>query len=249
MGSLTLLQIVVAVVASFVGSTVFSTVGFGIGMVAIPIFLLVLDPQTAVVMLNTVEVPLMALMVFQNRSHLKVAETVPIAASGLVGALVGVFILESADERPLRISIVALIIALTVVTAFNFRGPIPKPHVVGPIVGFVVGLMLTTLAIGGPILALFMLALLWQRHAMRGSMSLYFLFIMLTAVFGYAVRGLYTSERVILTAIVTLPVVMGFLLGSRFARNMNERVFRNAAIAVIMVTSLVVLIRELAQLY
>ena len=109
--------------------------------------------------------------------------------------------------------------------------------------------MLTTLAIGGPILALFMLALLWQRHAMRGSMSLYFLFIMLTAVFGYAVRGLYTSERVILTAIVTLPVVMGFLLGSRFARNMNERVFRNAAIAVIMVTSLVVLIRELAQLY
>ena len=243
------MQIVVAVVASFVGSTVFSTVGFGIGMVAIPIFLLVLDPQTAVVMLNTVEVPLMALMVFQNRSHLKVAETVPIAASGLVGALVGVFILESADERPLRISIVALIIALTVVTAFNFRGPIPKPHVVGPIVGFVVGLMLTTLAIGGPILALFMLALLWQRHAMRGSMSLYFLFIMLTAVFGYAVRGLYTSERAILTAIVTLPVVMGFLLGSRFARNMNERVFRNAAIAVIMVTSLVVLIRELAQLY
>ena len=104
------MQIVVAVVASFVGSTVFSTVGFGIGMVAIPVFLLVLDPQTAVVMLNTVEVPLMALMVFQNRSHLKTAETLPIAISGLAGALVGAFILVSVDDRPLRISIVALII-------------------------------------------------------------------------------------------------------------------------------------------
>ena len=249
MGSLTLLQIVVAVAASFVGSTVFSTVGFGIGMVAIPVFLLVLDPQTAVVMLNTVEVPLMALMVYQNRSHLKMAETLPIAISGLAGALVGAFILVSADARPLRISIVALIIALTIVTAFNFRGPIPKPRVVRPIVGFAVGLMLTALAIGGPILALFMLAMLWQRHAVRGSMSLYFLFIMPTAVFGYAVGGLYTPERIMLTAIVTPPVVLGFLLGSRLARNMNERVFRKAAIAVIMVTSLVVLVREVTQLY
>lgn len=248
MDSLALVQIVVAVAASFVGSTVFSTVGFGIGMVAIPVFLLVLDPQTAVVMLNTVEVPLMALMVFQNRSHLKMAETLPIAVSGLAGALVGAFILVSANDRPLRISIVALIIALTIVTLFNFRGPIPKPHVVGPIIGFVVGLMLTALAIGGPLLALFMLARLWQRHTIRGSLSLYFLFIMPTAVFGYAVGGLYTSERVILTAIVTAPVVMGFLLGSRFARNMNERVFRNAAIAVIIVTSVAVLIRELTQL-
>ena len=75
------------------------------------------------------------------------------------------------------------------------------------------------------------------------------MFSITTEVFGYAVGGLYTSERVILTAIVTVPVVIGFVLGSRFARNMNERVFRNAAIAVIMVTSLVVLIRELAQLY
>ena len=248
MGSLTLLQIVVAVAASFVGSTVFSTVGFGIGMVAIPVLLLVLDPQTAVVMLNTVEVPLMALMVFQNRSHRKMAETLPIAVSGLVGALVGAFILVSVDDRPLRISLVPLLIALSLVTAFTFRRPIPTPPLLGPLSGLLAGRVLTALAIGGPILALFMLARLWQRHALRGSMALYFLFIMPTAVFGYAVGGLYTSERITLTAIVTLPVVLGFLLGSRFARNMNERVFRNAAITVIMVTSLVVLVRELAQL-
>ena len=123
------------------------------------------------------------------------------------------------------------------------------PRRVGRMGGLAVGVMLTALAIGGPILALVMLAMLWQRHAVRGSMSLYFLFIMPTAVFGYAVGGLYTPERIMLTAIVTPPVVLGFVLGSRLARNMNERVFRKAAIAVIMVTSLVVLVREVTQLY
>ena len=49
----------------------------------------------------------------------------PPPGGGLVGALVGPFSLVYVADRPLRISFVALIIALTIVTAFNFRGPIP----------------------------------------------------------------------------------------------------------------------------
>ncbi len=248
MSALTLPRLIVAVGATLLGSTVFSSLGFGIGMVAIPILLLQFDPQTTIVVLNSVEVPLVALMVWQNRSYLKMAEMLPIAVAGLVGALLGAFVLVSAADRPLRISIGALIIALTLVTALNFRGPIPKPRIVGPVVGFVVGLMLTALGIGGPLLALFMLARDWQRDTIRGSMSLLFLFVMPTAVFGYALGGLYTTERVMLSLVVTLPVLAGFFLGSEIARSMNERVFRVGAIAVIMVTSVVVLARELAQL-
>ena len=250
MGSVSIVQIVVAVIASFAGSTIFSTVGFGIGMVAMPILLLVLDPQTAVVVLNSVEVPLAGLMVWQNRSHLKTKEMTSIAIAGLIGALVGAFLLASANENPLRISILVLIMALALVTVFNSSGfSMPTPSIAGPLVGFIVGVILTSLAIGGPLLVLFIFTRNWDRHAVRSSLSLYFLFVMPTAVIGYAVGGLYTPDRVILTIITLAPVLIGFWLGSKLAQIMDERMFKTAAIMVILVTSTAVLIREVSQVY
>ena len=248
MASLTLARLAIAAAATLLGSTVFSTIGFGIGMVSIPILLLAFDAQTAVVMLNTVEVPLSVLMVWQNRRHLERGEILPITIAGLVGAIVGAFVLAASAERPLRISIIVLIVVLTVVTALNLRAGVPMPRFLGPVIGFLVGLMLTALGVGGPLLALYMLARRWGRDAIRGSMSLLFLFVMPAAVAGYAAHGLYTPERLTLTAVTLAPVIAGFFLGSRIARDMNERAFRIVAIAVIAATSTVVLVREVAAL-
>ena len=248
MPSLTRTRLAIAAAATLAGSTVFSAIGFGIGMVSIPILLLAFDAQTAVVVLNTVEVPLSVLMVWQNRRHLERGEILPITIAGLAGAIVGAFVLAASAERPLRISIIALIVVLTAVTALNLRAGMPMPRFLGPVIGFLVGLMLTALGVGGPLLALYMLARQWRRDAIRGSMSLLFLFVMPAAVAGYAITGLYDAERLTLTAATLAPVIAGFFLGSRIARAMNERVFRIAAIAVIAATSTVVLVREVAAL-
>ncbi len=248
MASLTLARLAIASAATLVGSTVFSALGFGIGMVSIPILLLAFDAQTAVVMLNTVEVPLSVLMVWQNRRHLERGEMLPIAVAGLLGALVGSFVLAASAERPLRISIIVLIVVLTAITALNMRAGVPMPRFLGPVIGFLVGLMLTALGVGGPLLALYMLARQWGRDTIRGSMSLLFLFVMPAAMAGYAVNGLYDADRLTLTAATLAPVIAGFFLGSRIARRMNERVFRIAAIGVIAITSTLVLVREAAAL-
>ncbi len=217
-------------------------------MVSIPILLLAFDAQTAIVMLNTVEVPLSILMVWQNRRDLERGEMIPIAVAGLLGALVGAFVLAASAERPLRITIIVMIVVLTVVTALNLRAGIPMPRFLGPVIGFVVGLMLTALGVGGPLLALYMLARRWRRDTIRGSMSLMFLFVIPTAVAGYALNGLYNAERLTVSAVTLAPVLVGFFLGTRIARGLNERVFRIAAIAVIMATSAVVLAQEAAAL-
>jgi len=95
MGAFSLIQILVAVLATLAGTTVLASLGFGIGMVATPFLLLVLDPQTAVVMLNAVSVPITAMLVWQTRHHLRFRETLPIALLGLGGALLGAYVLSS----------------------------------------------------------------------------------------------------------------------------------------------------------
>ena len=104
MDSLSAVDFVVAVVSIFVGATVQSTVGFGIGMVAMPILLLNLDPQTAVVTVNTMLLPISTLVLLENRRHLRTREMAPIAAAGIIGVALGPFILSSSEEGPLSSS-------------------------------------------------------------------------------------------------------------------------------------------------
>lgn len=251
MGTFSLIQIVVAALAALAGSTVLASLGFGIGMVATPILLLVLDPQTAVVVLNTVSVPITGLLVWQTRHHIRFKDALPVAALGLAGTLIGAYVLSTSGERVLRLSIVVLIIILTAGTALNpvgLQGKIPYPKVVGGAVGFIVGIMLGALAIGGPLLVLFILSQGWKRHSIRAFMSLYLFVIEVAATAAYIPTGLLNQERVLLALVALGPVLLGFWLGSRVAGRLNEELFRRLAIGVIVASSLSVLVRELTSI-
>ncbi len=73
-GSLSILELAVAVVMLFAGSTVLSTVGFGIGMTTTPVLLLLLEPQTVVVVVNTVSLALFVLIIHQTRGYVSQRE-------------------------------------------------------------------------------------------------------------------------------------------------------------------------------
>ena len=246
--SLSVLELAVSALMLFAGSTVLSTVGFGIGMTITPVMLLLLEPQTVVVVVNTVSLALFVLIIYQTRSEVSPREVSRLVVAGLMGVPVGVFVLSSASAGALRISIAALIILVTLAVAFNLRGPVPRSNLVGPVVAFVVAVLLTSLGIGGPLMALFLLSRGWPRHAVRGSLSLFFLAVEAAGVVGYGVAGLFTAERVALIIVVTLPALLGFGLATVLLRRMNERLFQHAVVVVILATSAMVLAKEIVRL-
>ena len=244
----TLFESVVSAVTLFVGATVLSTIGFGIGMTTIPILLFVLEPQTVIVVVNTVSVALFILIVHQNRDELPFRRVGPWAAAGLLGVPVGVLILKDSDAGLLKIAITSVTIVLTLVVAFNVRARIPSGLLVGLVVAFVVSVTLNALGIGGPIMALYMLTQNWSRNAVRGALSLYFLFVEAAGVIGYGIAGLLTTERIALILIAVVPVTLGFLLATYLVKRMNDVVFRRATVVAIIGMSGLVLAREIAAL-
>ena len=241
-------QITIAALVMLAGSFVLSTVGFGIGVATSPVLLLVMEPQAVVVMINTVSLVILALIVWQSTDHLPLREMLPIAIAGVLGVPVGVVALTNVSATGLRIGIVGLILVLTIAFALNIRATIPRPRATGPLVGFVVGALVTGLAIGGPLMVLFLLSRNWIGQEVRAGMSFFYLAIAATAVMGYAIAGLFTLERTTLILIVTAPALLGFALATVLVRRMNERRFRQGVVAVIMFTSLMVLGREALQL-
>ena len=243
-----LAESIIAALTLFVGATVLSTVGFGIGMTTIPVLLFVFDPQTVIVVVNSVSLALFVLIVAQNRGELPVRRVAPWALAGLAGVPVGVLVLKDSDSGLLKIAITTVTIALTLVVAFNVRARLPSGTLAGLVVGFIVSVTLNALGIGGPIMAIYALSQKWSRNAVRGSLSLYFLFVETAGVIGYGFAGLLTTERVILILIVVFPVILGFWLATWLVRRMNDVVFRRVTVVAIIGMSGLVLAREIAAL-
>ena len=241
-------EILVAVPVMLVGSTVLSTVGFGIGITTSPLLLLVMEPQTVVVMLNTVSLALFGLIIHQTRHHIRLREVLPVGIAGVLGVPIGVFVLISAGTTALRVGIMVLVVAFTL--SLRLQAPTRLTHhrLAGPAVGLAVGALLASSGIGGPLVAVYLLARELPRQAMRAYLSVFFLMVESVSVVGYAVSGLFTTERVWLILIVAAPVLLGYALGTVLVRRMNETRFRRGVIGVILVTSLMVLGREAIRL-
>jgi uncharacterized membrane protein YfcA len=239
------LQIVIVSLIVMAGSTVLSTVGFGIAVTASPLLLLFVDPQTVVIMLNTVSVALFVLVIIQTRRELPAREMLPVAIAGVLGVPVGVWVLSSVSTSALRIGITVLIILMTITLRFRLRITGARARLVGPPVGFAVAISLASLGIGGPVLVLFFLARDWTSHAIRASLAFFFLLVQTVSIVGYGLAGLFTPERIVLVLIVTLPALAGFSIATQLVRRMNERRFRQGVIGVIVVSSVIVLAREM----
>ena len=242
------LQIGMAAFMMFLGCTALSATGFGIGMVAMPGLLFVLEPQTAVVVLNTVAIAVEGWIVVQARKDIPFREVLPVAAAGALGVPLAVYILKFADPGIMRIGISSLIIVLAATAVVNVQGQVRLPRALGILAGFVVGVVLPAFGVGGPLVTLYLLTRDWGRQSIRAAMAFYLFTLDVFGIAGYAVAGLYTSERLGLIALMVIPMLLGLGLGAVILRLMSERVFRYAVLTIIISSSVMVLVREVASI-
>ena len=262
------LETIVAILALFIGSTMFSAIGFGIAMFATPVMLLVLDPQTVVVVVTTWGAGIGVWIVVQARKDILLREILPIVIAGALGVPIGVAILKNADPSSLRIGIAVLILLLAAVSMTNLQKSIDRldrlevvirifadrtlrltyARILGIVAGFTVGTVAPSFGVGGQLVMLFLLTSGWPRQSLRAGMALFLQTLATLAVLGFAVSGLYTPARLTLLGIVAIPSLAGLALGALLIRRMNERVFHFAVIAIIIASSIAILVREVASL-
>ena len=236
-----------ALVLVIAGFTI-GAVGFGFGLTTTPVLLLFLDPQTVVVTINAVAIVVFGLVLIETRGHVRYRELLPTAVAGALGAPIGVYALDALNPSVLRITISALVLMLTALVIVKTEWRVPKPKMTGPILGFGVAAMVTGLAIGGPLLVLFLIGRGMGRQGVRASMAFFFTLIYCAAAVGYVAQGLFTAERLTLTAAAAPAAVLGYWLSVRLTGRMNETTFRRAIVGVIAVTSSLVLVREILSL-
>lgn len=239
------IELVIALLAVFVAATVMGTVGFGFGLVAAPVILLFLEPQSGVIVVNGVITILTASVVVRTRQHLELKPVWLMCAGGAAAVPIGVFVLANADAGALRIAIGVIILVLGFITLFNIQLPMVKSAATGGVVGFLTSLSITTLSIGGPLVAIYAVAQQWPPQKIRTTLAFYFVLSYVIGFVFYAWAGLLNRETLVNIGILIPAMVAGLALASVLARRINQRIFRYAVAAVVISGSVLLLSREL----
>ena len=242
------LEVFIAIVVMVVGGLVMGLVSIGIGMVVSPVLLLLIDPQSAVMTINSIAIPILALVLLKTRHDIPMRSAIPLPVAGLLAVPIGVLILSSASPGVLRPIIGCIILCLAIPSAFRIERPLPHANILTPVFGFLGSLLVTGTGIGPPLVALFLLNQGWAGRAIRGSIALYYLPIAALATVLYAVTGLFTLERVWLILALTPAGVLGFGMASLLVKRMNDEFLRRVILAVVVAASIALLGREAVRL-
>ena len=161
----------IALLAVFAGATVMGTVSFGMGLVVAPVLLLFLAPQSAVVVVNAIIGIVCCFVLAQARRSFHMRPMIGMAIGGLGGVPLGAAALNYAPGHVLRITIALVILVLGAMHLFNIRIPMTQRRFSGVVFGFLTSLSITTLSIGGPLAAAYVLSQGWEPDRMRASLS------------------------------------------------------------------------------
>jgi|GEM_PF-224896 len=242
------LELLIALVIVTIGALVMGTVSFGLGLVVAPVLLLFVDPQSVVVIVNTIIAVLLLAVLLQTRRHLDLKLVWGMTLGGLVAVPIGVLALDSASPATLRITIALVILGLAPLTLWNIQLPFFHSRHSAPFVGFLTSLSVATLSIGGPLAAIYVIAQRWPPQVIRATLASYFLLNNIFAFALYARAGLVHRDTIANIGILLPGVLVGFGLATLVVRRMDAQVFRYVALAVIVVGGVLLLGRELTGL-
>ena len=114
--------------------------------------------------------------------------------------------------------------------------------------GFLGSLSITSLSIGGPVAAAYVIAQKQSPNSMRASLSFFFLTTYTLAFILYFLTGLIDMKSVINTAFLIPGLIAGFLVANLIVNKINADTFRYVAIGLILIGGAVLLLREILSL-
>jgi uncharacterized membrane protein YfcA len=237
------------IIITVLAATIQSATGFGFGLIAVPVFLLVLDSAQAIqmVMIIILCMSLVDGWKLKGQSSRRILRWLII---GLVlGFPFGLLIFHTLELPLLKALVAAVILVFSLINLSRLlRGkreeelssvePGKWPTLIG---GYFSGLMSTSLAMPGPAVMLLLMHYELDKTLIRATILTFFIFayagsILLQSLL-IGVAGSTWSTSLLLTPFA----LAGVMAGHHLAAHIDQRLFKLLVLAILLLTSVVML--------
>jgi hypothetical protein len=225
-----------------VGSLIQGVAGFGLGLFAMGILVLLLPVSEAVVVLAILGLFSTAYNLWSVRHAISWQETWPILVTTVPATAAGAYLLTSLPTEILRQALAVMILAGCLATlGTGDRDRLGRAFPWAYLAGLLGGLWGGALNVGGPPAVIYTLWRGWDKQRTKAVLSAYFFVSSLVRVPVHFMTGAATPE-VLRRSLIILPFsLLATYCGTRLFRRLSNRYFRYASLGLLVALGLRIL--------
>lgn len=204
--------------------------GFGSGLITIPILSYLYSPIFAMVFNIAIEIPATIYLTYVGAKSCKFKEISPMFFAMMLTIPIGTIFLISVNEQLIKIimSILVIFFVILIATGWKLKASITK--YVLTISGVISGLMQGATGMGGPPYATVLLSKGDSDNVTRGNILIISTGIVISAIISFYMFNLFTKE-LLLTGLITSPIyILATYTGTKFFDLSGNRYYRNISL-------------------
>jgi uncharacterized membrane protein YfcA len=226
-------------VSLLIAGLVKGVIGVGMPVVAFPLLSMIVDVQTAVMLLS---VPLVLSNIPQALEGGLVTQTLlnlaPVLAGMIPGVWIGVAVLFNVDPAVAKIAAGAAVILVAALTLLAPELQV-KQQLVGPVglgAGFCGGLLGGIAALSGPLVFIFLLAKGLSGRAFTKEASMFLVVSSLLLASALTSSHRFDWRDVLISTLATVPVVAGTLVGQKVRDAVPAAAFKKLVVLIVLLS-------------
>ena len=221
-----------------VGAAVQGSLGFGLGLVAAPVLVLI-DPALVPGVIIAMSVPVALLVAWRERAALDLSTVRWAVVGRFPGSFAGGWAIVALSQKALAI---AFGLSILIAVALSLKGwRITRTPTTMLTAGFISGMIGTATSIGGP-----PMALVYQRDSgpeLRAAMATFMAFGAVFSLVLIAVVGKFGTHELTIATMLAPAVVIGFLVSRYTTRFLDRGHSRTAVLIFAASAAIAVLVR------
>ena len=237
-------QIIFSIIIIFLAYTVKGLSGFGSGLIAVP-FLAFVFPLTFIVpVLGLLSYSGTIMQSFQLRKQVAWRDMLPLLPFSLLGIFIAIWLLINVDANVLLRSLGFFVLIYSIYSLL----PLPvlsgsrKWAIVAGSCGGFVGALFGT---GGPFYVIYLKIRQLDKSQFRATIAMIFLVDGGVRIAGYTASGLYTSQVLLLVAILFPVLFAGMYVGHHLHIKIDQKRFNQVISLILMMSGLMLLYKSM----
>ena len=242
------MAILLLIFASFVGSSLKAVGGFGFATLATPVIAYFWDVPTAIAVISIPTLLLSFLNAWRSREgrHIPITPFYLFLVATLIGMGVGFTVLLGTDPHLMKILLGLFLIIQTiwqiVAKKNNIAPKNSRPRSL--FIGFLAGIMLATVNMPSHMIASYLSGLNISKHSYLFLLSGFQVLLRTLAIILLFFAGTYTTNTVGLIVAVTIPVLLGYVMGALIFRRLSDRLFFQIISAILIIMGSLLIIQN-----
>ncbi|MDC0181436.1 sulfite exporter TauE/SafE family protein [Candidatus Thioglobus sp.] len=220
-------------------------IGFGSGLIMIPILSYFYSPVFAMVFNIVIEIPATIYLTFVGIKKSNLREITPMMFTMMLTIPFGTIFLVSVDEQIIRtlMSLLLIFFVILIATGWRIKSTITKYVLV--LGGAISGLMQGATGMGGPPYVTVLLSKNDSDDVARANILVITSGLVISAIISLYYFGLFTKD-ILLTGAISAPIyVFATYIGTKFFNYSGNKYFRNSSLIALGVVGLATLIGAL----